>query len=107
MVIDLEYLGRDSELILFVVLRDGISLDEALRAALATAIKQAVSPRFVPDVMVQAPDIPRTLSGKKQELPIKKMLLGQDLAKVLNPDAMSNAACLPWYQAFAQSRALI
>lgn len=107
MVIDLEYLGRDSELILFVVLRDGMSLDEALRAALATAIKQAVSPRFVPDVMVQAPDIPRTLSGKKQELPIKKMLLGQDLAKVLNPDAMSNAACLPWYQAFAQSRALI
>jgi acetoacetyl-CoA synthetase len=55
--------------------------------------------------MVQAPDIPRTLSGKKQELPIKKMLLGQDLAKVLNPDAMANAACLAWYQDFAAGRA--
>ena len=105
MVIDLEYLGRDSELILFVVLRDNLVLDEALRAALAGAIRQAVSPRFVPDIMVQAPDIPRTLSGKKQELPIKKMLLGQDLAKVLNPDAMANAACLAWYQDFAASRA--
>ena len=105
MVVDLEYLGRDSELILFVVLRDGLRLDATLQAELASAIRNAVSPRFVPDLMVQAPDIPRTLSGKKQELPIKKMLLGQDLAKVLNPDAMANAACLPWFQAFASARA--
>ncbi|MDP4607858.1 MAG: acetoacetate--CoA ligase [Burkholderiaceae bacterium] len=104
MVVDLEYLGRDSELILFVVLREGLQLDDGLRGELAGAIRHAVSPRFVPDVMVQAPDIPRTLSGKKQELPIKKMLLGQNLAKVLNPDAMANAACLPWYQAFSDQR---
>jgi acetoacetyl-CoA synthetase len=50
------------------------------------------------------PEIPRTLTGKKQELPIKKLLLGQPLAKVLNPDTMANAGCLGWYEAFAAAR---
>ena len=45
-----------------------------------------------------------TLSGKKQELPIKKLLLGQPIDKVLNRDAMANPACLDWYIAFAQQR---
>jgi len=49
-------------------------------------------------------EIPRTLTGKKQELPIKKLLLGQPIDKVVNKDAMANAACLDWYVAFAQRR---
>ena len=47
-------------------------------------------------------EIPRTLSGKKQELPIKKLLLGQPLEKVVNRDAMANPACLGWYVEFAR-----
>ncbi|MEY2843942.1 MAG: hypothetical protein RI920_1979, partial [Pseudomonadota bacterium] len=102
MVIDLEYLGQDSRMILFVVLRAGMTLDAALQGRIKAAISQAVSPRFVPDVMLQAPEIPRTLSGKKQEVPIKKAFLGQPLAKVVNPDAMANPGCLPWYVAQAE-----
>jgi acetoacetyl-CoA synthetase len=105
MVVDLEYLGRDSYMPLFVVLRPGIALDDTLKAKLAGAIRNALSPRFVPDEILQVPEIPRTLSGKKQELPIKKLLLGQPLEKVVNRDAMANPGCLDWYVAFAGERA--
>ncbi|MCH8180140.1 MAG: acetoacetate--CoA ligase [Proteobacteria bacterium] len=102
MVIDLEYLGRDSRMVMFVVLRPGLTLDEALKARLHAAIQQALSPRFVPDVMLQAPEIPRTLSGKKQEVPIKKLFLGQPLERVVNRDAMANPQCLGWYEEMAR-----
>lgn len=105
LVVDLEYLGRDSFMPLFVVLRPGFVLDDALRARLAAAIRSALSPRFVPDAIVQVAQVPRTLSGKKQELPIKKLLLGQPVDKVLNRDAMANPECLEWYVAFAAEHA--
>ena len=104
MVVDLEYLGRDSYMPLFVVLRDGVALDAAVKAKLNHAIKTALSPRFVPNDIYWVAEIPRTLSGKKQELPIKKLLLGQPLDKVVNRDAMANPACLDWYVAFARDR---
>ncbi len=104
MVVDLEYLGRESFMPLFVVLRPGLALDGALSAKIADAIRTALSPRFVPDQILQVAEIPRTLSGKKQELPIKKLLLGQPLEKVINPEAMANPACLGWYIAYATER---
>jgi acetoacetyl-CoA synthetase len=97
MVIDLEFLGRESYLALFVVLREGIVLDAALETRLAAAIRTSLSPRFVPDQIVQAPEIPRTLSGKKQEVPIKKLFLGHALEKVVNREAMANPQCLDWF----------
>ena len=97
MVIDLEYLGRPSRMILFVVLREGLRLDEALRGRIHDAIKTTLSPRFIPDDLWRAPEIPRTLSGKKQEVPIKKLFLGHDIRKVVNPEAMANPGCLGWY----------
>jgi acetoacetyl-CoA synthetase len=97
MVVDLEYLGKESYMPLFVVLRPGLALDEGLRARLNGAIRTALSPRFVPNDIFQVAEIPRTLSGKKQELPIKKLMLGQPVEKVLNRDAMANPACLDWY----------
>ena len=103
MVIDLEYLGKPSYMPLFVVLRDGVALDAALRTRLQTAVREALSPRFVPDEVFLAPAIPRTLSGKKQELPIKKLFLGHPLEKVVNREAMANPECLPFYQALAQA----
>ena len=104
LVVDLEYLGRPSCMLLFVVLKSGLVLDAEVKAQLNHAIKTALSPRFVPDHIFQVAEIPRTLSGKKQELPIKKLLLGQPLEKVVNRDAMANPACLDWYVALAQQR---
>jgi acetoacetyl-CoA synthetase len=104
MVVDLEYLGRESYMPLFVVLRPGVELDAALKTRLGGAIRTALSPRFVPDEILQVPEIPRTLSGKKQELPIKKLLLGQPIEKVVNRDAMANPQCLEWYVGFAGRR---
>ena len=105
MVVDLEYLGRDSYMPLFVVLRPGVALDEGLRRRIGDAIRDALSPRFVPDEIFQVPEIPRTLSGKKQELPIKKLLLGQPLEKVVNKEAMANPGSLEWYVGLARQRA--
>jgi acetoacetyl-CoA synthetase len=104
MVVDLEYLGRESYMPLFVVLREGHVLDTATRDRIVDSIKNALSPRFVPNDVFQVAEIPRTLSGKKQELPIKKLLLGQPLEKVINREAMANPGCLDWYVAFAADR---
>ena len=87
---------------LFVVLREGLVLDEAMKSKLNDAIKTALSPRFVPNEIFQVDQIPRTLTGKKQELPIKKLMLGQPLEKVVNQDAMANPGCLPWYVSLAK-----
>ena len=88
-----------------MVLRPGLSLDGALQARIHDAIKTALSPRFVPNEIFQVDEVPRTLSGKKQELPIKKLLLGQPIEQVVNKDAMANPVCLDWYVAFAKRRA--
>ncbi|PUE12584.1 acetoacetate--CoA ligase [Limnohabitans sp. T6-20] len=103
MVVDLEYLGRESYMPLFVVLRPGTVLDDAIQAKLNNAIKVALSPRFIPNEIFQVAEIPRTLSGKKQELPIKKLMLGQPLGKVVNKDAMANPGCLDWYVSLAKA----
>ena len=103
MVVDLEYLGRPSFMPLFVALREGCTLSPELTERIRQAVREALSPRFVPDEILQVAEIPRTLSGKKQELPIKKLLLGQDLEKVVNRDAMANPDCLAWYVDYARS----
>ena len=105
LVVDLEYLGRESFMPLFVVLRPGLMLDSALQERIRAAIRQSLSPRFLPDEIMQVEQVPRTLSGKKQELPIKKLLLGQPLEQVIHRDAMANPGCLPWYQDYAARRA--
>ena len=106
LVVDLEYLGRESYMPLFVVLREGVALDDAIRSKLNHAIKTALSPRFVPNDIFAVAEIPRTLSGKKQELPVKKLLLGQPVEKVINRQTMANPASLDWYIEFAYQRTL-
>jgi acetoacetyl-CoA synthetase len=103
MVVDLEYLGRESYMPLFVVLREGVTLDHSMKARINQAIEAGLSRRFLPNEIIAVPEIPRTLSGKKQELPIKKLLLGQPLEKVINKDAMANPECLDWYIEFARN----
>jgi len=102
LVVDLEYLGRESFMPLFVVLRPGLTLDDALKQRLADAIRRSVSARFVPNDIIQVAEVPRTLSGKKLEVPVKKILLGQQADKVANAGAMANPGSLAWYADYAR-----
>ena len=104
MVIDLETAVGESKLIMFLVLSRGAELDGHLRKQVADAIGKSLSPRFIPDEMIAAPGVPRTLSGKKQEIPIKRLLQGHPLEKVISRDAMANPEVLSWYTAFASRR---
>ncbi|WP_077036834.1 acetoacetate--CoA ligase [Pelomonas sp. KK5] len=104
LVVDLEYLGRESFMPLFVQLREGVVLDDELQARLKAAIRAALSARHVPDEIHQVPAIPRTLSGKKMELPIRKLLLGATPEAVMKRDAMANAEAVDWFLRFAAGR---
>ena len=84
-----------------MLLADGIALDGGMQARINRAIEAGLSRRFLPNEILAVPEIPRTLSGKKQELPIKKLLLGHPIDKVINKDAMANPGCLGWYLEFA------
>src|SRR5690606_10161342 len=105
LVVDLEFLGRESFMPLFVVLREGVELDEALAERIKNAIRTQLSARHVPNEVIAVPEVPRTLTGKKMELPIKKLLLGMPLDQVANPDAMANPHSLDWYIDYAARRA--
>jgi acetoacetyl-CoA synthetase len=107
LVVDLEYLGRESYMPLFVVLREGVTLDAALTKRLKDAIRTALSARHVPNDIFQVEAIPRTLSGKKMELPVKKLLMGTPPEQVFKLDAMANAGCVPWFVDFAAKRAKV
>jgi len=104
LIVDLEYLGRDSYMPLFVVLRPGVVLDAELTDRINQAIRRSVSARFVPNDIFQVADVPRTLSGKKLEVPVKKILLGQPAEKVSNPGTMANPDSLAWFVDFAARR---
>ena len=97
MMIDVEGETGDSVLLLFVVAAEGHRVDASMEAAVASAIRGSLSPRFVPDRLIAAPGIPYTLSGKKQELPIKRLYAGWPAAKVINADAIATPEVLPWY----------
>ena len=90
LVVDLEYLGRESWMPLFVVLHEGHALDDVLTARINGEIRKALSARHVPNDVFAIASVPRTLSGKKLELPVKKLLMGQPLDQVVNRDAMAN-----------------
>jgi acetoacetyl-CoA synthetase len=97
LAIDMEVLGRDSSLILFVVLKADQLLDTDLHEKIKNQIRTNVSPRFIPDKIYAVNEIPKTLNGKKMEVPIRKMLLGFEIEKVVNPDSMSNPNSLEFF----------
>jgi acetoacetyl-CoA synthetase len=89
---------------LFVVLGEGKTLDDDLRARIAQAIRSQLSPRHVPDDLVQVPAIPRTLTGKKLEVPIKRILQGARPDDVSASGALTNPEMLEWFERFAKER---
>lgn len=103
LVIDLEYLGRPSFLPLFVVLQPGMVLGQPLIDRIGREIRSKASSRHVPDVVVQVNEIPRTLSGKKMEVPVRKLLLGAEAAKVASIDAMLNPSSLDFFVGYAKT----
>ncbi|PSR23926.1 MAG: acetoacetate--CoA ligase [Sulfobacillus acidophilus] len=102
LVVDVEARGGQSFMPLFVKVRSGEVWDESLETAIRTAIRTRLSPRHVPDVIVNVPDIPKTLSGKKLEVPIKKILMGVPTARAVNLDAMANPESLAAYLDYAR-----
>ncbi|HEY6793333.1 MAG TPA: acetoacetate--CoA ligase [Kineosporiaceae bacterium] len=89
---------------LYVTLAPGAVLDDDLRARIVAAIREHASPRHVPDEIIVAPGVPHTRTGKKLEIPIKRMLQGQDPASVVDPRVVDDADVLQWYVRQAQAR---
>jgi acetoacetyl-CoA synthetase len=96
LVVDVPH-GDGSRMSLFVVLRDGVELDAALTAEIRRRIREDCSPRHVPDEVLAAPAIPRTLSGKILEVPVKRILTGAPPAEVASRDSLANPEALDWF----------
>ncbi len=94
LVLDLELAGTNGFMPLFVVLRDGRELDDDLVARIRSRIRDDCSPRHVPDLVEQIDEVPRTLSGKTLELPVKRILLGASAETTVSRDALLNPAAL-------------
>jgi acetoacetyl-CoA synthetase len=103
LVVDTGRLGEEGELVLFVVLDEGIDLDTSLEADIASVISAQLSPRHVPDRIMQIPEIPKTLNGKRLEVPVKKLLLGATLDEVAAPESLSNPGALQVFADLAKS----
>jgi acetoacetyl-CoA synthetase len=99
LVLNLERPDGSDHMPLYVVAPDGLT--DALKTAINHELKTQCSPRHVPDEIILTPDIPYTLSGKKMEVPVKKILLGMDVSKSLNRDAVRNPEALDWFLALA------
>jgi acetoacetyl-CoA synthetase len=96
--------GGAGELLLFVVPADGASLDDDLRTKIAKALRSELSPRHVPDTIVSVPAIPRTLTGKKLEAPVKRILRGESSERVASRDSLLDPGALDAFVALAEER---
>jgi acetoacetyl-CoA synthetase len=103
LVVDLPRPGTQGYMPLFVVLRDGAELDEALRSRIRARIREDCSPRHVPDEVRAVPAIPRTLSGKVLEVPVKRILAGEPVERTVSRDALANPDALRPFEELAAS----
>jgi acetoacetyl-CoA synthetase len=96
--------GGPGELLLFVVMAPGHELDEQLRGRIVKGLREALSPRHVPDAIEAVPAIPRTFTAKKLELPVKRILQGARPEDVASRDALAQPEALDAFVAFAERR---
>ena len=102
LIINLERPDGSDWMPLFVALQPGQSLTDDLKTRIKTALRTAYSPRHVPDDILEIPDVPYTISGKKMETPVKKVLQKKPLDKAFNRDSMRNPEAMDWFIRFAE-----
>jgi acetoacetyl-CoA synthetase len=100
-VLDALVVDVDGRVALFVVLAGGAQADDELVRRVAAGIREQCSPRHVPDEVHAVPEVPRTLSGKLLEVPVKRILMGQDPASAASRESLANPAALDWFVDFA------
>ena len=103
LIIDLEFRGRDSFMPLFVVMQEGFELTDDLIKRINAKLRAEVSPRHVPNEIVEVAEVPYTLSGKKMEVPIRKILLGMGVSIAANPGAMRNPKSVQFFIDYANN----
>lgn len=103
LVVDTGRLGREGRLLLFVVLTEAQELDDRLRARITAALREQLSPRHVPDEIHQIEQVPRTLNGKKLEVPVKRILAGVPIDEAARRDALVNPDSLEVFARLAPS----
>ena len=102
LIVGVELPGGKYYLPLFVVLREGVELDDALKAKIKQQLRTNVSPHHVPDEIIAIEEVPRTLSGKKLEVPVKKLLMGMPIEKAISMDTLNNPQAIEYFIEFAQ-----
>jgi acetoacetyl-CoA synthetase len=100
-VLDSLAVDGENRLYLFVVLAEDVHLDDGLRTTIREQVRTHLSPRHVPDEIVAVADIPRTLNGKKLEVPVKRVLLGEAWERAVSADAMANPEAMEPFVALA------
>ncbi len=101
LIIGVELPGGKYYMPLFVVLREGVTLDDSLKAKIKQKLRSAISPHHVPDEVIAIPAVPRTLSGKKLEVPVKKLFMGIPVEKAISVDAMSDPQAINYFIEYA------
>ena len=101
LVVDTGSLITEGLLLLFVVMNEGTGLDDSFHEQLASRLRTHLSPRHVPDQIHTIPEVPRTLNGKKVEVPVKKILMGESADVAISRDALSNPGSIGFFEALA------
>jgi acetoacetyl-CoA synthetase len=101
LVVDIPKAGTEGWMPLFVVLREGVELDADLPKEIARRVRERCSPRHVPDQVFQIAEVPRTLSGKVLEVPVKRILMGTPAAKAASRDSLANPTALDYFTEMA------
>ncbi len=104
LIVNIELPGGGDYMPLFVVMREGFSLTAEIAGMIKQVLRQTYSPRHVPDEIIAVDDIPYTISGKKMELPVKKILSGRALEKSINIGAVRNPASLEFFKLFREKK---
>src|SRR5262249_6666513 len=103
LVVDVPRSDGELWMVLFVVLREGEQLDDALKLRIARRIREDCSPRHVPNEILQVDEVPRTLSGKVLEVPVKRILMGVAAEDAASVDSLANPRALDYFVKMAES----
>ena len=102
LVVGLETKNHGYYMPLFVVLREDLALDDSLKSKIQQTIRHFLSPRHVPDEILHISEVPKTLNGKKLEVPVRKVLMGIPVEKAVNLDSMSNPDAIQYFVEFSR-----